>query len=739
MSPRISRLSAVAALVAVAGAATVKVTATKATTALEPCAQIAKLTAAGTTSFSSQLGLACLESMPFKSDLAVSFVDEFTKYLQWQSDIEILRIDLLGGMSTIRQRAASNLYKSQYDFDQDINNLLNAAHDGHMALIPCSFAIDFSNTDAALVSLSTDGVSLPRLYTLADGKLLANGNKNVSPVTLINGVGAESLVEEGGKAVRFQDPDARYNNLLTNVPNALLGGKTNFGGFAKYSSFPGVHEYNMTFANGTQVTFPLKAGINTPDGNFTVTTGEELFNAVCANPNATDSSSTKSSTKSKREELMAELSKRDATTSKPLAAPTGFPTPIVRDPFNLMVGYFPDDADLKDTAVMTVGSFGTAEIDNQEVITFAEKSQEFVNKAVAAGKSKIIIDLTQNGGGSIVSGFALLSIFFPNMTIFSATRIRSVPETQFIFETANRVTDPEAKSLFDELGFVISSIVEPDQKTVYASTNDFLGPFDALGVPSTAISAGENFRQNNNTENPINIFGKGGVLNGTEAPFKPEDIVILSDGQCSSTCTIFINHMIPYGVRVVANGGRPQLGPMQGIGGVKGSQALVFTTISIYYQLATEAIQDAINAKKPLFTDKEFDAFKDHIPVAIEQFPLKVPTAGVNFRNAFSPFNDEVPTHFIYQPADCRLYYTPASLLKPEANWGIVANAMWNKGECAFSVTPPPPILSDNNKPSSTSASKPASTTAASQKKTQSSARKAVGLLLAMAEGLKPQ
>lgn len=75
-------------------------------------------------------------------------------------------VDLLGGMSTIRQRAASNLYKSQYAFDQDINNLLNSANDGHLALIPCSFAIDFVNTDAALVSLSTDGVSLPKLHTL---------------------------------------------------------------------------------------------------------------------------------------------------------------------------------------------------------------------------------------------------------------------------------------------------------------------------------------------------------------------------------------------------------------------------------------------------------------------------------------------------------------------------------------------------------------------------------------------
>lgn len=344
-------------------------------------------------------------------------------------------------------------------------------------------------------------------------------------MTLINGVGAEAFLEEGGKTIRFQDPDARYNNILTNVPNALLGGGTNFGAFAKYDNFPGVHEYNMTFANGTQRTFPLKAQVNSSVGNFTVTTGEELFNAICANPQGTTDSSSK---KSKRDENMAGLFKREANTSKPLPAPTGFPTPVVRDPFNLMVGYFPEDATLKDTAVMTVGSFGTGEIDDQEVITFAEKSQEFVNKAVAAGKSKMIIDLTQNGGGTVVSGFALLSIFFPNMTIFSATRIRSVPETQFIFETANRVTEPDAKETFAALGFVVSEIVQPDQKTVYASTNDFLGPFDTLDVPSTAISAGENFRLLNSSSDPINIFGSGGVLNGTEPPFKPENIIIVS-------------------------------------------------------------------------------------------------------------------------------------------------------------------------------------------------------------------
>lgn len=593
-----------------------------------------------------------------------------------------------------------------------------------------------------------------------DGLLLANGNKDVSPVALINGVGAEAFVEELSNSAGFQDPDARYNSLITNVPNGLLGGdSTNFGTFGEYATFPGVHEFNMTFANGTQASFPLRGQVRSSVGNFTFTTGEELFQAVCAQTNTTGSSSKKL----KRDEDMAELSKRQEDT-KPLAAPSGFPTPIVRDPFNLVVGYFPEDAALKDVAVMTVGSFGSGEISDAEITTFAVKAQEFVEKSVAASKSKIILDLTQNPGGTVVSGFALLSIFFPNMTIFSSTRIRSVPETQYIFETGSRVTDADLKAQFDSQGLLISTLVQPDQTTGFKSTSDFLGPFDELNVPSTATSAENNFRLNNGTDTPINIFGTGGVLNGTAPPYKPEDIIIVSslcllvpficfysantlrqltDGQCSSTCTVFINHMIPYGVRVVANGGRPQVGPMQGIGGVKGAQVLDLATISQFYQFTNQVVQNATEAKKPLFTSKELDAFKDHIPVLFEELPLKISTATVNYRNAFAPFNDEQPTHFIYQPANCRLFYTPASLLKPDANWANVANAIWGKGECAFSIAPPPPLLSDE--PTSTSSSKPAATTAAGKataagkKKTQSSAHKAVGLLLAMAEGLKPQ
>lgn len=201
--------------------------------------------------------------------------------------------------------------------------------------------------------------------------------------------------------------------------------------------------------------------------------------------------------------------------------------------------------------------------------------------------------------------------------------------------------------------------------------------------------------------------------------------------------------MIPYGVRVVASGGRPTRGPMAAIGGVKGSQTLTLATISGYYEGANELVQNATNAKKPLFTDKEYAVFKDAIPVTLDKLPIRLTVGQINFRNAFSPFNDELPTHYIYQPADCRLFYTPQALTLPETLWVNTANAVWGNGGCAFSVAPQKALIpitnSNSSAPAPHPASPPASPPASTKKKTQSSAHKAVGLLLAMAEGLRPQ
>jgi hypothetical protein len=57
-------------------------------------------------------------------------------------------------------------------------------------------------------------------------------------------------------------------------------------------------------------------------------------------------------------------------------------------------------------------------------------------------------------------------------------------------------------------------------------------------------------------------------------------MVMLYDGYCASTCTVFSELMKTLGgVQSIAVGGRPQLAAMQGVGGVKGSNVQEFNNL----------------------------------------------------------------------------------------------------------------------------------------------------------------
>jgi len=62
-------------------------------------------------------------------------------------------------------------------------------------------------------------------------------------------------------------------------------------------------------------------------------------------------------------------------------------------------------------------------------------------------------------------------------------------------------------------------------------------------------------------------------------------MILLYDGYCASTCAVFSEYMKTLdGVKSIMVGGRPQNGPTQGVGGVKGAQRLFFTDILIAVQ-----------------------------------------------------------------------------------------------------------------------------------------------------------
>ena len=68
-------------------------------------------------------------------------------------------------MEDIRTKAATGKYTSQYEFDNDITRVFESANDGHLSTTLCSQEVFEFYVNFPIVSISTDGLQLPRLYT----------------------------------------------------------------------------------------------------------------------------------------------------------------------------------------------------------------------------------------------------------------------------------------------------------------------------------------------------------------------------------------------------------------------------------------------------------------------------------------------------------------------------------------------------------------------------------------------
>jgi hypothetical protein len=75
--------------------------------------------------------------------------------------------DLLGGIDKIEDKVNSNGYSSQFELDLEVSHLIKSAYDGHLSFQLCSQSIFKYGIDMPLVSISTDGLSLPQVYTLS--------------------------------------------------------------------------------------------------------------------------------------------------------------------------------------------------------------------------------------------------------------------------------------------------------------------------------------------------------------------------------------------------------------------------------------------------------------------------------------------------------------------------------------------------------------------------------------------
>lgn len=327
--------------------------------------------------------------------------------------------------------------------------------------------------------------------------------------------------------------------------------------------------------------------------------------------------------------------------------------------------------------MLSVPSFvglGSAEVEFQNV------NSELIAAALAANKTKLIIDVSANGGGTILQGYDLFKQLFPSILPYGANRFRA-------HEAFNQLgIDYSALAALFHRSLSENETVQEIESAPYnyrSDANVTYHPFTSWAEkygPHEYGPANDTFTSiiRWNLSDVLTPDNSGGIYvsgylnrsNVTVQPFARQDIIIVYDGYCASTCTIFSEFMRQQaGVKTIALGGRPNKDIIQAVGGVKGTNDIPYEdmldAIIVDLQFANASYAAYLNTTV-------FSTYNDLPLLRAASAPVVNARDGIRQGDA-----TETPLQFVYEPADCRIFYTPEMVVSEEAVWKTVADTVW--------------------------------------------------------------
>jgi hypothetical protein len=163
--------------------------------------------------------------------------------------------------------------------------------------------------------------------------------------------------------------------------------------------------------------------------------------------------------------------------------------------------------------------------------------------------------------------------------------------------------------------------------------------------------------------------------------FDQANIVMLQDGGCGSTCAVFAEMMKAQGhVQQIVMGGTPKTGPMQGVAGSKGAQVLSFLQVQ---DEAVKAYNYLSNYQETLNDTEIGKLVFANRPLLRSAYGAEGDAASrVNLRDNIRKGDDtNTPLEFVYEAADCKLFYTADMIQDPRVVWKAAVDARWNNGK----------------------------------------------------------
>ncbi|KAH7123676.1 hypothetical protein B0J11DRAFT_318649 [Dendryphion nanum] len=687
------------------------------------CGDLTSLVDDGYTLFDAKFAFDCLTSVPFNPAVATRFVQYFNETWQFQSTLSYLKnppqgyqqpaVDVVAELGEIQQRINSGFYSNQYAFEADFHLVAHAMHDAHVVVRAGALAAFQFGSSYEIVSVSEDGKKPPKIYFTAD--VIGLGNKTTKPsaIKTINGVPAVEFLTKFARdnAYGFVEPHAEWNSLMSSPVLDIQGDIPVFAG--KASLYPGE---NVTFAyeDGSEPIQDTWTAYYTEPANATgpLTTGGDFYNyfvlgRLPASFNGTFSdSSNETSGGAVRKEAPGNWFNTSFEAYP--AKPNVVQSQLGRFYPGWVTGYFFKDAEL---GVLSLPSFDSIP---DATGNYSKTVEQFITKATDNNVSRIVIDLQQNSGGAILLAFTTFKSFFPDVNPFAGSRRASFPLANAIGYTISEYWEDldEADEGYREEKYnaaanewVITNRINAETGENFTWWGEYAGPVTANGAN---FSLPEQYNLSNIVFDraafdewyPVMYFpNEKSKWPRTERPFKPEQIVLLTDGLCSSSCALFVEMMAQTGVRTVVAGGSPSSGPMQAVSGNRG--ASVYSTSALDSDIA--------------FSREETQYEEDFVLLPeVRESGIYVEAASVNLRDQVRP-NSSLPLQFSYEAADCRIWYTLKNVYNFTQLWHDVSTAAFVdpslcvEGSTGFSkkngtTSKPPPkvetqrlVLSQNN------------------------------------------
>ncbi|KAF3282344.1 hypothetical protein TWF970_001754 [Orbilia oligospora] len=632
------------------------------------------------------LATECLFSVPIDRKVALEQLTGIQRYVQFQSTLGYLKnppkedsfqapnpLDLVTQINELSHKVRAKEITKEYDFELKLRTIFASANDGHLTgTMGGLLAIQF-NSPFDIVSVSKDGLALPEIYqaVVKNGKMEPVG----SPIITIDGQNVTEYLNKIAFGTGLQSPDARFNGLFPS--RGLQGQVLNDGFFRNRRRYPGSDGFSVRFANGTTRDYEYYA---TVAGNFdTVTSAGTFYEAfvkkgqmLASKPNPRCGKDGDISS----QRYQARIGKRSSVWkyAGPQSGPQSELKPDVTDgKGGIFAGYF-----LKsETAVLQLTSF--APECWSDVPQTIKAISNFLKMCRKRNAKKLIIDITNNGGGYIMLGYDLFLQLFPQTVPYSGQRNRANPGglvearafDYITFEMFEKLVNHN--STLSSLAFAATwsnwahSVILNDDYEKFKDVNELIGHSK---INKDRYSSLWRF----NVFEPI--FGLGVhdyTKDNLTPPFEPENIILLTDGQCSSTCSTFSEFMQTLkGVKSVSVGGIPTPGRgMPLVGGVRGSEILSFRNLL--------DAADAVSVLRPTKDEVELARRRRDLP---QKLPLPI-SGNVNSLDNVRKGHD-APLQFIEEPATCRMFYTKETLADIGALWNSVDDAAFGSGKgCA--------------------------------------------------------